>query len=449
MKQQSLLYAASVLLTGALISFAPGQQPFFESSFEANDANGATYNLGDLTSQGAVAGFTGWRVEAADGAAVNVVAPGGGDIPAPDGSRVVAQDPNTSIIADITNASRQVGVRAYHNGAGVAEGELDAPVGPAASVIGYVTTGAGSYNLRAWNGSLGTPGYVAPIGGSPNLSTAQYNEIIVLVNYDTKTYAVGVNGRLYFENLGFFDATIDSFSGFQASTREGARIDDLFFFETDGDYDGDGIPDIEELRNGTDMFTPEVIPTPIPTPVPDLNDPACLIDTDRDGLLDCTEIFLGTDPFDKDTDNDGIEDGVEVALGTDPLDDQSPLIKTDSNNDGVPDAFKLILGLSLTDPDTDGDGYLDFWELATGSDPLDPTSRPKIGDANNDGVSNFVDGIIILNIFLGNLNPANFAAQQHLDVDRSGGAPNFLDGIVQLNWFLGNFKYLPYTPSLE
>jgi hypothetical protein len=63
------------------------------------------------------------------------------------------------------------------------------------------------------------------------------------------------------------------------------------------DADGDGVPDDEEGRNGTDP-----------------NDP----DSDDDGLSDGDEPREGADPLDPDSDNDGVNDGDEVALDTNP-----------------------------------------------------------------------------------------------------------------------------------
>ena len=47
------------------------------------------------------------------------------------------------------------------------------------------------------------------------------------------------------------------------------------------------------------------------------------VDTDSDGLSDCREYELGTNPNEQDTDGDGHTDGDEVAAGTNPLNDQS------------------------------------------------------------------------------------------------------------------------------
>ncbi len=42
-------------------------------------------------------------------------------------------------------------------------------------------------------------------------------------------------------------------------------------------------------------------------------------DTDDDGLGDCEELSIGTDPEDPDTDGDGVSDGQEVFVHTNPL----------------------------------------------------------------------------------------------------------------------------------
>jgi len=66
------------------------------------------------------------------------------------------------------------------------------------------------------------------------------------------------------------------------------------------------------------------------------------LDSDGDGLDDCTEEDLGFDPAAEDGDGDGIADSDEVALGLDPTTD-----------------------------DTDGDGFLDGDEVDCGADPND------------------------------------------------------------------------------
>jgi len=65
------------------------------------------------------------------------------------------------------------------------------------------------------------------------------------------------------------------------------------------DTDGDGIPDVEEIKLGTSITD---------------------FDTDGDGISDYDEINIwGTDPLNPDTDGDGFPDGLEIVTGYNPL----------------------------------------------------------------------------------------------------------------------------------
>ncbi len=61
-------------------------------------------------------------------------------------------------------------------------------------------------------------------------------------------------------------------------------------------------------------------------------------DSDSDGLEDCDEIRMCTDPNDGDTDDDGLGDFEEIQNQTDPC-------KADTDSDGVPDDEEIDLGL--------------------------------------------------------------------------------------------------------
>ncbi len=75
-----------------------------------------------------------------------------------------------------------------------------------------------------------------------------------------------------------------------------ANDDGVMNRDGSGDEDGDGLTDLEEVRDfGTDP---------------------CNSDSDGDGLNDDEEVTLGTDPNDDDTDGDGVLDGSDI----DPLD---------------------------------------------------------------------------------------------------------------------------------
>lgn len=121
---------------------------------------------------------------------------------------------------------------------------------------------------------------------------------------------------------------------------------------TEGDTDGDGLLDVDEIALGSDPLNR---------------------DFDADGLLDGREVNqIGTDPLNNDSDVDSLEDGAEVdQYGSDPL-------STDSDGDGLGDADEIfVYGTSPTNPDSDGDGLPDGDEvLVYGTDPTDPASGP-------------------------------------------------------------------------
>lgn len=96
------------------------------------------------------------------------------------------------------------------------------------------------------------------------------------------------------------------------------------------------------------------------------------VDTDGDGIPGDEEINIyATDPNKADTDGDGIPDGDEIVRGYSPrFGDKKKLIQVDSDKDYLNDAWELALGTGIMNPDSDGDGFLDGTEVASGFDPL-------------------------------------------------------------------------------
>ncbi|MCC6355467.1 MAG: right-handed parallel beta-helix repeat-containing protein [Verrucomicrobiae bacterium] len=92
-------------------------------------------------------------------------------------------------------------------------------------------------------------------------------------------------------------------------------------------------------------------------------------DCDGDGLTNQIEVVSHhTDPLDTDTDLDGLSDPEEVSRGLNPLDHNDAGI--DADGDGLTTTTEIRLGCDPTRPDTDGDGIVDGVEVAVGLNPL-------------------------------------------------------------------------------
>jgi len=120
--------------------------------------------------------------------------------------------------------------------------------------------------------------------------------------------------------------------------------------------------------------------------LPLLSQAQTIPDKDYDGLLDEDEINIYfTDPSNPDTDGDGFKDSFELQRGYSPhYGDGKKLIDVDSDSDYLNDAWELILGTGLMNPDSDGDLYLDGTEVAAGYDPLssEPVQLEKLIKVN-------------------------------------------------------------------
>jgi len=102
-------------------------------------------------------------------------------------------------------------------------------------------------------------------------------------------------------------------------------------------------------------------------------------DFDGDSLSNVDEInppppllaSAATDPLNPDTDGDGLNDGWEVQHGLNPTQPSEPTL--DADNDGLTNLEEYQHGTDPNNTDSDGDGLTDGEEVADGTDPTEPT----------------------------------------------------------------------------
>ena len=165
---------------------------------------------------------------------------------------------------------------------------------------------------------------------------------------------------------------------------------------TDTDDDGDGYTDVEENAKGTDPKDPTSVPTtpgsttitnptqtvidekPITSIVITPGNPSTTITVDTSKLPNGVTYDPTTKTISGTPDVTDWGPGEETRKFEVPVVVQNPdgttenkkieiTIQRDTDNDGIPD---------VTDTDDDGDGVTDTEEIAKGSDPKNPNSRP-------------------------------------------------------------------------
>jgi hypothetical protein len=157
------------------------------------------------------------------------------------------------------------------------------------------------------------------------------------------------------------------------------------------DSDYDGLPDVSEEKYGTDLEKADTDDDGIPddwevyhglNPLVKNSDaefkeyeawknwdgcPDSDEDSDEDGMRNCWEVHYGLDTSVNDAFQDPDEDGFtnldELNAGTDPSDKNSNPQSKDSDRDDLPDIFEEKFGTEPENPDTDGDGMSDGWEV--------------------------------------------------------------------------------------
>ena len=228
----SKFFAAAALI--AAPAFVAADSTVYDTSFEASgDPSGVSFSIGDLNGQGS------WTVDAGTAEVTNASISGG----VPDGTQYVSQGVNSSISRSLSTASAddRVIMVSQYNGSGSATLETPSDSTPMAVVLGFQSV-SGGIQLAAWDGVDNA--YVT--GATVDADT--WHEIIVSINYTTKIYDVMVNGTPYLQEVNFHDSSVTGLSGFQSSSENSSAIDGVQFFTSDGDFDNDGVPDDEEVR---------------------------------------------------------------------------------------------------------------------------------------------------------------------------------------------------------
>ena len=161
-----------------------------------------------------------------------------------------------------------------------------------------------------------------------------------------------------------------------------------------GDFDNDGISDRGEYLAGLNPKNPDQDADGLIDGTQEVriyNTDPRVADTDGDGLADGDEVSRGTNPLLVDTDGDGMKDGWEVTYGFDPLDILNPGASGDADSDGLTNLEESQNGTAPNNPDTDGDGMKDGWEVAHN---LNPLLNDAALDPDSDGLTNLQEYIL-------------------------------------------------------
>jgi transglutaminase-like putative cysteine protease len=193
------------------------------------------------------------------------------------------------------------------------------------------------------------------------------------------------------------------------------------------DADCDGVPDADEIRNGTD-------PNSWDSDLDGLSDgleqrlgtDPVNWDSDGDGIPDGEELDRRTDPMVRDSDGDGLTDGEEVGYSPEHLAHPSDPLRPDTDGDGIDDGREVLLATRPDHVDADGDGLTDARELELHTDPYEE-------DTDGDGVDDWEEA-----------NRQEF--EEELDEARDGMLPIYMALVILATAFA--FRYRPFDKRI-
>ena len=222
---------------------------------------------------------------------------------------------------------------------------------------------------------------------------------------DTDRDGIGDNADSDDDN----DTVVDTLDAFPLDATESIDTDsDGIGDNADTDDDGDGVADTQDAfpldaTESVDTDSDGVADTNDAFPL----DATETIDTDSDGIGNNT---------DTDDDNDGISDIDEITYGFNPLDSTDATV--DSDGDGVMDIIELQNDTNISNPDTDGDGYLDGNDT-NATNPNIPVIDGNLDD-DNDNIVNGIDTDIDGDGVENSLDAFPRNANESMDTDSDG-----------------------------
>jgi len=204
---------------------------------------------------------------------------------------------------------------------------------------------------------------------------------------------------------------------------------------TDLDDDGDGVADTDEQAAGSDPKNPNSRPGAVITPVtqPTISNPTQTV-IDKNAITNIV-ITPGSPTSTVTVDTSKLPNGVtynpttKTISGTPNITDwgtteesrkfEIPVVVTNPDGSKVTKTVEITVQRDtdgdgdpdVTDPDDDGDGYTDAEEVAKGTDPKDPTSKPTTPPTPQPTISNSTQTVIdekpITNIVITPGDPAS------------------------------------------